>query len=201
MAESEGLTHPLAPEHGEASLLLGLREREPEACQELCSRFGPKIHAFVAARLSGDGQLAEDLMVETLADAARNITRFNPGRSTLSAWLFGIARRKIQGELRRQRRLKSVPASAQVSLETMSEASLQADLADALASRLDARQRVAELSTILSELEFDVLVLNCVDELSAREIGRIVGRSERAIHSLLHRARNKARERLVRDED
>jgi len=140
-------------------------------------------------------------MVETLADAARNITRFNPGRSTLSAWLFGIARRKIQGELRRQRRLKSVPASAQVSLETMSEASLQADLADALASRLDARQRVAELSTILSELEFDVLVLNCVDELSAREIGRIVGRSERAIHSLLHRARNKARERLVRDED
>jgi len=43
-------------------------------------------------------------------------------------------------------------------------------------------------------------VLSCVEKLSAREIGQVIGRSERAVHSILHRARTKAREGLVGDE-
>jgi len=39
-----------------------------------------------------------------------------------------------------------------------------------------------------------------VEELSAREVGQVIRRSERAVHSILHRARKKARERLVGDE-
>ncbi|NIR01695.1 MAG: hypothetical protein GTN78_16095 [Gemmatimonadales bacterium] len=66
--------------------------------------------------------------------------------------------------------------------------------------RVNAQRQVLLLADALSSLEFDVLVLNSLDELSAREIGQIVGRSERAVHSLLHRARTKARERLVRDD-
>jgi DNA-directed RNA polymerase specialized sigma24 family protein len=42
-----------------------------------------------------------------------------------------------------------------------------------------------------------VLVLSSIEELSVKEIGRVVGRSERAVHSLLHRAKAKARERLA----
>jgi len=36
-----------------------------------------------------------------------------------------------------------------------------------------------------------------VDDLSVKEIGRILGRSEGAVESLLYRARHKARERLA----
>jgi DNA-directed RNA polymerase specialized sigma24 family protein len=45
----------------------------------------------------------------------------------------------------------------------------------------------------------EVLVLQCVDELSVKDISHVVRRSERAVHSLLYRARQKARERLVQD--
>ncbi len=66
--------------------------------------------------------------------------------------------------------------------------------------RLEARRKVAALRSLLSEAEMEVLVLSCVEELSAREIGQVIGRSERAVHSILHRAKAKARERLVGDE-
>jgi DNA-directed RNA polymerase specialized sigma24 family protein len=72
-------------------------------------------------------------------------------------------------------------------------------MAEVLSSRITAQRQVAALATVLSSLEFEVLMLSSADELSAPEIGRIVGRSGRAIHSILHRARGKARERLVRD--
>ncbi len=54
---------------------------------------------------------------------------------------------------------------------------------------------------LLSEAEMEALTLHYAHDFSEREISRIVGRSERAVHSLLHRAKQKARERLVRDAD
>ena len=182
------------------ALVRGLREADPAACAKLCQRFGPQIHRFAMARLSGDGQLAEDVMVQTLVDAARRARRFDPRKTTFSAWLYGIARREIYRELRRQKRRKSVPASAQVPLESTREISDGGDLAARSAARLDARRQVAGLVAVLSRIEFDVLVLNCVEQLSAREIGQIVGRSERAVHSILHRARTKARQTIGSDE-
>jgi RNA polymerase sigma-70 factor, ECF subfamily len=134
-----------------------------------------------------------------LLDGVRNISRFNLGRATLSAWLFGIARRKLQDELRRRKRRKSIPASAEMSAETLTEMAGGEDLAEAVASRVVAQRQVEELSKALLPLEFEVLMLNCADELTAPEIGRIVGKSERAVHSILFRARKKARERLARD--
>ena len=184
-----------------AGLVSGLRRAEPAACTALCRHFGPRIHRLAAARLSGDPQLAEDVMVQTLVDAVRNIARFNPGRSTLAAWLYGIARRQIGLEVRRQRRRKAVPPAAEVPIDSVAEARDPLNVSEAAVARLDAQRQVSDLAGVLSDIEFEVLVLNCVDRLSAREIGQIVRRSERGIHSLLHRARQKARRRLMQDED
>jgi len=187
-------------EEADAALLRGLRERAPEACANLYDCFAPGIHRFAVVRLGGDVQTAEDVVVETMVSALKDIRRFNPRRSSLAAWVYGIARRRVQIEIRRQRRRKSVPLSAQVSTEAAREISDGGDLAAAAAARLDAQKTVAELRDALSQLEFEMLVFSCVEELSAREIGHVVGRSERAVHSILHRARTKARERLVGDE-
>ena len=186
-------------EEADAALVRGLRERAPEACAQLYNRFAPGIHRFAVARL-GDVETAEDVVVETMVSAVRDIRRFNPRRSSLAAWLYGIARRRVQIEIRRQRRRKSVPASAQVSTEAVRETSDGRDLAATAAARLDAQRKVAHLRALLSDKEIEVLLLSCVEQLSAREIGQAIGRSERAVHSILHRARKKARERLVGDE-
>jgi RNA polymerase sigma-70 factor (ECF subfamily) len=184
----------------ERRLVEGLRAAAPEAVQELSERFGPKLHWFAAARLGGDTHLAEDVMVASLVDAVRHVAGFDPRRATLTAWLYGLARRHIRGELRRQGRRKSVPAAEQVPWTDVTEMPDPGDLAERLTSRLEAQQQVAALAQVLSQVEFEVLVLQCIDELSAREIAHAVGRSERAVHSILHRARRKARERLTRND-
>jgi len=200
MAEAETRAAARSTEVGEDRLVSGLRKADPGACACLCEQFGPRIHKFTARHVRGDGQLAEEMMVQTLVDAVRNIGRFDPRRSQFSAWLFGIARRQVQGELRRQSRRKSVPASAQVSMDVLVEQAGPGDMAAAVASRLDAQRQVARLTSYLSDIEMEVLMLHCMDQLSLKEIAQIMGRSERAINSLLHRARQKARERLVNDD-
>ena len=180
-------------------LLRGLRDASPQAIAELCERFGPRLDRFAQAWLVGDGPAAEDVTVLVLLDAVRNISRFDPRRSSFSAWLFGIARRKVQDELRRRGRRTSIPISSQFPIDAVAETPATEDMAEVLSSRVSAQRQVAALAKVLSSMEYEVLVLSAADELSAREIGQIVGRSERAIHSILHRARNKARERLAHD--
>ncbi len=119
--------------------------------------------------------------------------------SSLSAWLLGITRRKVQDELRTRRRRSSVPTASQIPMDAVAQIAAEGDMADVLSARVAAQRQVAELAKVLSSLEFEVLMFSCADELSAPEIGRIIGRSGRAVHSILHRARSKARERLVRN--
>jgi RNA polymerase sigma-70 factor (ECF subfamily) len=185
----------------ESRLLQGLRAASPAAQAELYDCFAGKIQRFATSLLPHDRFVAEDIVVETLVEAARDIKRFHPQKGPLSAWLYGIARRRIQQELRRSSRLKSVPAEVQTSLENISGISDGRDLAQSAAARIDAHRQLAALAKILSESEMEALILSCIDELSLKEIGAIINRSERAVHSLLHRAKQKARERMRHDED
>jgi RNA polymerase sigma-70 factor (ECF subfamily) len=185
----------------DARLVQSLREGAPDAYARLHDRFAPGIRRFAAAWVAGDVQLAEDIAIETLVGVARDVGRFDPHRSSLAAWVYGITRRRIWAELRRRKRMKSVPASAQVSLAALGEAVDQHDLAMETSARLDAQRKVAEVAKRLSKTEMEVLVLSCVDELSAREVGQVVRRSEGAVRVILHRARKKAREGMGGDEE
>ncbi len=119
--------------------------------------------------------------------------------ATFTAWLFGIARRQAQLELRRQRRRKSVPEAVQTPLDSLAEQPAPGDLAEATAARLQAERQVAKLVGYLSDPEMEVLILRCCHEFSIRGIAHVLGRSERAIDSLLDRAKRKARGRLAED--
>ncbi len=195
MATEATRAQPMVSAEPEAELVRRVRLADQAAYADFCRRFGPPLHGFAGSRLAGDHDLAEDIMVQTLTAAVRNIGRFNPSKATLLAWLYGIGRRQIQAEIRRQKTRKSVPAHAQVPIDTIEEVPSAGDMAADLAARVDAQRKIAELSQFLSDSEMEVLTLHWVDEFSAREIGRIVGRSHRAVESLLHRARQKALER------
>jgi RNA polymerase sigma-70 factor (ECF subfamily) len=185
----------------DASLLRRLREGEEAAFGEFWERFGPQLIGYAASRLGGDEGLAEDVTVQSLAAAVRSIQTFDPRRSSLSAWVYGVARRVIQGEMRRQRRRSSIPASAEVPLEAEPDLLGASDPGPDLASRLEAQRKVRALAAALSQAEMEVLVLHFVDEFSVKEIAHITGRSWRAVDSLLYRAKEKARERLAHDGD
>jgi RNA polymerase sigma-70 factor (ECF subfamily) len=176
-------------------LLEALRQADPAAHAELWDQFSGRIHAYAARRLRGQPELAEDVLMQTFADAARSIRHFDPQKSPFAAWLFGIARRHIQLELRTRGR--RVPT---VGLAESSGLSESTDGSDALTDRVHAQRQIALLRTCLSDAEMEGLILHHVHEFSVEEMRRIMGRSARAVNSLLHRARRKARERLARDE-
>ncbi len=176
-----------------AALLRGLRAGSSQAWAKLYDQLAPGIHRFAVSCLSGDVETAEDVVVETLAQAARGIARFDPQKSSLSAWIYGIARHRVQAELRRRSRRKSVPAWAQVSFDDLSELADSRDLGARTAARLDAQRRVGQLPDLLSDAEMEVLDLSAIEELPGKEMGRVVGRSEQATRSLLKRAKQKVR--------
>lgn len=184
-------------QHASAVLLRSLREGSSTAWARLYDEFAPGIRRLAATSLSGDAETAEDVVVETLARAARHIRQYLPGKASLSTWLYGIARQRVQEELRWRRRRKSVPAWAQVSFDDLPELGSGDDLAARTAARLDAQTRIAELGSLLSDVETELLTLSAIDDLPVREIGRVVGCSEQAAHSALHRARHKARRTAI----
>ncbi len=184
----------------EESLARRLRGGDQAAFGELWDRFGPRLVAYTATRLAGDRELAEDVTAQSLAAVVTSLGRFDPRRASLSTWIYGIARRVIQGELRKQRRRRSVPPSAEVSLEANAHLVAGVDLESDLSSRVEAERKVQMLASALSPTEMEVLVLHFVDEFSVKEIAQIVGRSWRAVDSLLYRAKEKARERLAADD-
>lgn len=188
------------PEDDLRPLIVALRAGDPAAHAELCQRFGRRVHRFVCRGLWHDEQLAEDVVVQTFVDVAGNIHRFDPQKSQFTTWLLGIARRHLHLELRRARRPGAVPSAAQMPLEALRERQGTEDVSGVVAARMDAQHQVAALRAHLTEMEMEVLVLHYVEELSVKEIAPVVRRSERAINSLLHRARRKARERLVSDD-
>jgi RNA polymerase sigma-70 factor (ECF subfamily) len=181
--------------HQEASsaLLPGLRAGSSQAWAVLYDRLAPGLHRFAVSCLSGDGETAEDIVVETIACAAQGIARFDPQRSSLAAWVYGIARHLVQAESRRRQRREAVPAWAQVSFEDLPDIGVDDDIAARTAVRLDAQRRLREAAGLLSESERELLALVDVQELPGREIGRVVGRSEQATRVSLHRARQKVR--------
>ena len=179
----------------EEGFLRRVREGEAAALEEFWQRFGARITAYAATRLAGDEELVEEMMVQTLAAAVRSIASFDARRSSLSAWVYGVARRVIGLELRKQRKRSSVPAAAKVALDETIGQQAEQDLT----SRLEAQRQVRALAAALSQAEMEVLTLHFVDEFSVKEIAQIVGRSWRAVDSLLHRAKQKARERLEKD--
>jgi RNA polymerase sigma-70 factor, ECF subfamily len=178
-------------------LVSDLQRTEPRAFEALYDAFAQRLHKFVIHRLPGDAQLAEEITLKSLNEAASSIHRFKPHKASFSAWLYGITRRNISQELKLRARHKSIPSSAQVSLEALGEQASQEDVSVRVTARLHAQQIMAELKTCLSDNEMEVLILHCLHQLTAKEIGQAMGRSERAVDSLLHRARQKARERMA----
>jgi RNA polymerase sigma-70 factor (ECF subfamily) len=181
----------------DGDLVRRLLQGDASAHPEFCSRYGPALHRFAVSRLGGDQDAADDIVLEALTDGLRNIRRFDAHKSTLHTWLHGIARHRIQRERRRQRKSTSPPPSAVVSLDASGHDPPGDDIAPGVAERLEARQKVAHLATVLSDTEMEILTLRCVGEFSTKEIARIVRRSERAVETLFLRAKRKARESLT----
>jgi RNA polymerase sigma-70 factor (ECF subfamily) len=176
----------------DAALLDSARAGDRAALDELLSKYERRIFRF-GMSMCRDEEDAKDVAQETLVAFARGVGEFR-GASSLSTWLFTVARRFC---IKRRRKAKHaptemttlavdaerVPAAERLPDEVVADRELARALADAIAT-LDMKYR-------------EVLLLRDVEGLSAPEVAEVLGISVDAVKSRLHRARASVREQLA----
>lgn len=79
------------------------RDRDIEAFEILFKHYGPKVKAYMA-KLARDGQVAEEMMQETMLAVWNKAGQFDPARGNVSSWIFTIARNLRIDAFRKERR-------------------------------------------------------------------------------------------------
>jgi RNA polymerase sigma factor (sigma-70 family) len=150
---------------------LTVRPRDPLADAPSLIR---RVYSYVAY-LIGDGPDAEDVTSAAFERALRYQTSYDPARGTPLAWLLGIARHCVDDAVRERRRLTVLDPPEPASNEDIEAEAVQRLTVAAAIERLDERAR-------------NLLALRYGADLSARQIGEVLGMKTNAVEVALHRA-------------
>jgi RNA polymerase sigma-70 factor, ECF subfamily len=165
-------------------LIAGIAEGRSEAFAALFRRRQADVYRF-ALHMTGLPAVAEDVTQDVFVFVMRDAGRYIQGRSSVVAWLCGIARNCARQRLDRDRRLRSFEAEeAAGEIATVVEPDPVGDLARA--ARVE-RLRRAVLALPVKYRE--VVVLCDLEELSYAEAADVVGCAIGTVRSRLHRAR------------
>ena len=158
--------------------------RDPLRFDSLYRKYVAQIYSF-ALYETRDHHAAEDLTEQVFLRALQALPRFDDrgegDASTFRTWLFRIARNAISNERRRERRHPQAPLELATTIGALD------DPAAAVVAR-DEVERAWSAIDRLPEERRRALVLRFVEEMSAREIGVVLGRSEGAVRVLIHRS-------------
>ena len=149
-------------------------------------RLIPSIYAYVAYRV-GDGPDAEDVTSDTIERALRYREGYDASKGDPMAWLIGIARNCISAMVSTRKRAHDPRAPD-------SEMSPQ-DVELETGRRLTLRDAVAGLD----ERERELIALRYGADLTARQIGTVLGLRPNAVEVALHRALARLRDELDRE--
>ena len=171
----------------------GFAKGDAGTWRDFIGRQIPQLYGMFMTRWANPS-LAEELVQKTVFDAVRGCGSYDPSKGSPEEWIFGIARNNIRLEIRRRASRGSVDGDISSYLETIDSEPLPDEV-------LEQKETAAVVRAALSRLESkerDVLKCKYIECLSAREISRQIGITEKAVHSLLYRARNSLRAELKR---
>ena len=139
-----------------------------------------KIYNYIYYRTGNVGD-AEDLTARVFQRALKHITRYKKTNVPFSAWLYRIAHNLVANWHRDNKRRKEVPIEDHIHIQSKSNNPNH---------EIEKKQEIEFLLSAVHCLPSDrqmVLILKYVEDLSNKEIGEIMGKSEGAIKSLYHR--------------
>jgi RNA polymerase sigma-70 factor (ECF subfamily) len=146
-----------------------------------------------ALHMSGAAAVAEDVTQDVFLIVMRDAARYEPGRSTVAAWLCGIARNCVRQRLERDGKWESLDD------EAAGEDAQAAVHPDPLAE-LTRSERVAMLRRAVIALPVryrEVVVLCDLEELTYAEAADALACAIGTVRSRLHRARTMLAARLA----
>ena len=168
---------------------------DTRAFEQFFNEYYPKLYRFVKRRIPQDAAAAEDIAQGTLCRALEGLRGYR-GEAALFTWLCTLCRREMSARWDENRAWSVAPRLAEddpairAALESLSEQIDPLRAAD--------REQVRE--SILAALDYlpapygDILEWKYLRDMSMAEIARRLGRSPKAVESLLTRAREAFRE-------
>jgi RNA polymerase sigma-70 factor (ECF subfamily) len=194
--DGEAPTGNVASARTDGELLAAARQGDGAALETLLLRYQPHLYRF-GLRMCGNVEDAGEVAQESLISMARSLRDFR-GDSSVSSWLYTIARRFC---IKKRRRSKFAPVGEE-SLDAPGSAAAE-HLADSApnpeqtATNRELATALARAIDALDPAQREVLVLRDVEGLPAPEVAAILGLSVDAVKSRLHRARVALREELA----
>jgi RNA polymerase sigma-70 factor (ECF subfamily) len=173
----------------DAELLRSVQAGDLSAWEQLYYRYLPTVWRYVYLQVSGDKHLAEDVVSETVLALVRQIPTLTPGDGSLSGWLIAVARNKLSDH----RRSAARSAQAAKVREARGQAGAVCSAPSLSLEAAETRQQVIAVMDRLTEEERLVLEWKYLEDLSVGEIAGRLGRSQKAVESVLYRARRSFR--------
>jgi len=183
-------------EASDQTLLAAARGGDEDALEALLLRYQPRVYRF-GMKMCGDPDDAKDVLQETLLAMARGVRDFR-GASSLSTWLYTIARSFC---IKKRRRSRFAPAEQQSLDAALSDEGMQLpDPRPGPEENLAGRQIEAKLARAIAALDpmyREVLVLRDIEGLTAPAVAEVLGIGVNAVKSRLHRARLAVRKAIL----
>jgi RNA polymerase sigma factor (sigma-70 family) len=167
---------------------------DPDAFEAFYREHLGAVERFVARRV-GDVHLAADLTADIFLAAIDACAGYRGDLGQPGAWLMGIARNVVAGELRRRQR--ELHAVRRISGRRL----LDEDSATRIAERIDAERETRRLYAALDQLsrrDRALMELVAIDGLPVSEAAVVLGVKPATARVRLHRSRRLVHEHLRR---
>jgi len=174
---------PARHEDPDANDVRLLQAGDLRALAPLYERHGGEVRSMLLRTSPGLGpEGADDLAQEVFLTFIDTLDRYEH-QGKLRSWLYGIAVRKARS------RRRSLWLRRALRLQHGVAASGTATAGDRTAQRVEASQRISAALDAMPQTQREVVVLRLIQGLSGEETARVLGISENAVGTRLHRAR------------
>ena len=152
---------------------------DPEAFSELYDRFAPAIYRFIYFKI-GSKVDAQDLTSEVFLKAWAAIREKKDGVLNFRAFVYKIARNLVVDFYRKKRNTTSI--------DTIEEDRLATDTnIDRIANNQELTSILRSVRSLKDEYR-ELIIFRYMDEMSYKEIGVILNKSQVAVRVTMHRA-------------
>lgn len=165
---------------------------DPDAFERFYRDHIERLTRFVARRVD-DPHLVADLVSETFLAAIDSADRYHAAAGSPTAWLYGIARNLLMGELRRRGR--ELRATCRVGGRRLLDPQAITRLEEQIDAELGVREVIAVLDC-LPEGDRQLFELVALDGLDLNDVAQVIGVKPGTARVRLHRSRARVRAAL-----
>jgi RNA polymerase sigma-70 factor (ECF subfamily) len=184
----------------EELLVRQLLRSDDNAWREFCATFWPVLAGNLQVRFRCDAQKADEIVQSTFVRCTRSIRTFDASRGRLLDWLKAVAANEARTYFQCESRTSPGEFGSdgnRVPIVEIVDCLDRQPLPEELLSRRDTQAMVAACLLELPSRQRQVLVMKYQDASKVVEIAGRLGLSEKAVESLLSRARESFRRALV----